>query len=270
LVELKYDFSLNVMAEIYFLGTGGWVATPQRDNTSFLLRAGGKLALVDCPGSVVAKIRKLDFDPREVSTVFLTHVHPDHIYGLPSLVHSLILEDGEIRLFGSEETVGFARRLLDLFGLLEKNVKTRVRFRVVRPGQGLRLHGSLSVRAFRVPHHSSSLAYHFFLDQGKSQLVISGDTPVHLPLFEDARSIDYLVHEASAPSRYFKKYPRLYAIHTSALDLGRRSQEAGVKCLIPCHFLADVWSDPSEVRAEIRRNFKNRLIVPRDLQRISV
>src|SRR4030042_1045643 len=152
------------MAEIHFLGTGGWVATPQRDNTSVLLRAGGKLVLIDCPGSVTAKIRQVGFDPREVSTIFLTHVHPDHIYGLPSLVHSLILEDGEIRLFGSEETVAFARRLLDLFGLLRNNVRTRVRFQAVRPGHAFQLHGSLFTCGFRVPHHSSSLAYHFTLD----------------------------------------------------------------------------------------------------------
>jgi ribonuclease Z len=258
------------MAEIYFLGTGGWVATPQRDNTSVLLRTGRPLILIDCPGSVVAKIRKLDFDPREVSTIILTHVHPDHIYGLPSLVHSLILDDGEIGLLGSEETVGFARRLLDLFGLREKNVRTRIRFRPLRPGQTVRLGDDLSLRGFAVPHHSSSLAYHLYLDGERKEIVFSGDTPVHRPLFSDVRAIDYLVHEASAPSRYFKKYPRLCGLHTSSLDLGRCSQDAGVKCLIPCHFLADVWSIPTDVRAEIRRHFKGRLIIPRDLQRIPV
>jgi ribonuclease Z len=258
------------MAEIYFLGTGGWVATPQRDNTSVLLRAGAKLILIDCPGSVVAKIRKLNFDSREVSTIILTHVHPDHIYGLPSFVHSLILDEGEIRLLGSEETVAFARRLLDLFGLRKKNVRTRVRFQALRPGQILRLDDALSLRGFRVPHHSSSLAYHLYLNEERKEIVFSGDTPVHRPLFKDARAIDYLVHEASAPSRYFKKYPRLCGIHTSALDLGRWSQDISVKCLIPCHFLADVWAVPTEVRAEIRRHFRGRLIVPRDLQRISL
>jgi ribonuclease Z len=258
------------MTEIYFLGTGGWVATPQRDNTSVLLRAGAKLILIDCPGSVVAKIRKLNFDSREVSTIILTHVHPDHIYGLPSFVHSLILDEGEIRLLGSEETVAFARRLLDLFGLRKKNVRTRVRFQALRPGQILRLDDALSLRGFRVPHHSSSLAYHLYLNEERKEIVFSGDTPVHRPLFKDARAIDYLVHEASAPSRYFMKYPRLCGIHTSSLDLGRWSQDVGVKCLIPCHFLADVWAVPTEVRAEIRRHFRGRLIVPRDLQRISL
>jgi ribonuclease BN (tRNA processing enzyme) len=114
------------------------------------------------------------------------------------------------------------------------------------------------------------LAYHIYLHAERKEIVFSGDTPVHRPLFQEARAIDYLVHEASAPMRYFKKYPRLYDIHTSSLDLGRWSQDAGVKCLIPCHFLADVWAVPTEVRAEIRRTFKGRLIVPRDLQRISV
>lgn len=258
------------MAEIFFLGTGGWVATPQRDNTSVLLRAGGDSILIDCPGSVVAKLGKLKFDARDVSFVLLTHVHPDHIYGLPSLFHSLILDQGEIRLLGSEETVGFAHRLLDLFGLREKSAGTRARFQVIRPGRTVRLGRAGSLRGIRVPHHSSSLAYHIYLDEGEKAILFSGDTPVHRPLFQEAREIDYLVHEASAPSRYFRRYPRLFGIHTSSLDLGRWSRDAGVRCLIPCHFLADVWASPGEVRAEIRRFFKRRLIVPRDFQRMTL
>ena len=258
------------MADIYFLGTGGWVATPERDNASVLLRAGGEIILVDCPGSVVAKLRRLRFDARRVSTILITHVHPDHIYGLPSLVHSLMLEAGEIRLLGSEETVSFAGRLLDLFGLQGKNVGTRVRFQAVRPGRVLRLGRAGSLRALRVPHHPSSLAYHIYLEEGRTEVLFSGDTPVHEPLFRRARGIDYLVHEASAPVRYFDRYRKLYGIHTSAFDLGRASQDAGVRCLIPCHFLADVWAGPAEIRTEIRKSFAGRLIVPRDFQRVSL
>jgi ribonuclease Z len=258
------------MAEIFFLGTGGWVVTSQRDNTSMLLRAAGKLILIDCAGSAIARIRKLDFDPREVTTILITHVHPDHIYGLPSFIHSLILEEGEIKLLGSEETVAFARRLLDLFELRGKNVRTRVRFQALRPGRLFRLNDALSLRTLRVPHHPSSLAYHFYFGEEGKELVVSGDTPVHRPLFEEARGIDCLIHEASAPLRYFKRYPRLYRIHTSARDLGRWSRDAGVRTLVPCHFLAGVWSLPGEARAEIRRTFKGRLVIPRDGQRIVV
>ena len=240
--------------------------TLERDNTSLLLRSDGRLVLIDCAGSAVAKLRKLGFDPRAVTTILLTHVHPDHVYGLPSFIHSLMLEDGEIRLLGSDEAVAFARRLLDLFELRDKKVRTRVRFLAVRPGRVVRLADGLCLRAFRVPHHVSSLAYHFYLEKENKEVLVSGDTPIFRPLFDDARGIDCLVHEASAPARYFQRYPKLFGIHTSALDLGRWGREAGVERLVPCHFLAHVWRAPDEIRAEIRRAFRGRLTVPRDLQ----
>ncbi|MGB7296117.1 MAG: MBL fold metallo-hydrolase [Candidatus Aminicenantales bacterium] len=243
------------------------MATPRRDNTSLLLRTAGELTLIDCPGSVAAKIRKVGFEPGQVTTIILTHTHPDHVYGLPSLIHCQMLIPGEIRILGSEAAVRFCRRLLDLFGLRRPKIKTRVRFRALRPGQTVRLGRTSAVRALAVPHHHSSLAYHFYLEEGR-EVLFSGDTPVHKPLFEDARGIDFLLHDAGAPSRFFRRYPVLCRIHTSFLELGRWSQEAGVGCLVPCHFLAEASCSAAAVRREIRRHFKGRLIVPRDLQRI--
>jgi ribonuclease Z len=256
------------MAEIHFLGTGGSVATPQRDNTSILMQAGNALILIYCPGSAAAKIRRLGFEPSQVGTIMLTHIHPDHIYGLPGLVHSQMLIAGEIQIMGSKATVDFSRRLLDLFGLRRRKIRTRLRFRVLKPGQRIHFQGACSARALSVPHHRSSLAYHFYLETEEREILFSGDTPVHEPLFADARGIDYLVHDASAPSRYFRRYPVLSRLHTSFLSLGRRSQEAGVRCLVPCHFLAGAACSAAGVRREIRRHFRGRLIVPRDFQSI--
>jgi ribonuclease Z len=256
------------MAEIHFLGTGGSVATPKRDNTSVLLRTGKELILIDCPGSVAAKIRKLGFEPSQVTTIILTHIHPDHIYGLPSLIHNQMLIAGEVRIFGSDPAVDFSRRLLDLFSLRRRKIRTRVRFRTLRPGQTIRLQGTCSVRTLGVPHHRSSLAYHFYLGDEGGEILFSGDTPVHAPLFEDARGIDFLVHDAGAPSRYFRRYPVLSRLHTSFLALGRLSQSVGVRCLVPCHFLAEAACPAAEVRREIRQHFRGRLIVPNDFQSI--
>jgi ribonuclease Z len=256
------------MAEIDFLGTRGSVATSDSDNTSFLLRAGGEEFLVDCSGNVVQKIKKLKVEPRHIRAVFLTHVHPDHIFGLPSLIHSLMLEEGTIRLFGSAETMSFSRRLLDLFRLREKTMRTRVEFRPLRPGHKVRVTAALAVRALAVPHHPSSLAYHFYwLEEGK-EIVHSGDTPLHPPLFEDARGVDILVHEASAPSRFFRKYPILRSMHTDSRTLGRWSRKVGVRCLVPCHFFGEVEFSLDEIKDEIRRQYRGRLIIPREFRRI--
>lgn len=254
------------MVEISFLGTGGSVATPMRDNTSCLLRSGGDLYLIDCPGSVGAKIRKLGFEPSRVKTVFLTHTHPDHIYGLPSFVHDQMHIEGEVRVFGSEATVDFGRRLVDHFGLRRRKIRTRVRFRSLGPGQTVSLGGSTRVRVLAVPHHRSSLAYHFFFKDAEREILFSGDTPVHEPLFAEARGIDCLIHDAAAPARYFRRHPVLSRLHTSFLALGRWSESAAVRCLVPCHFLAEAASSAAVVRREIRRHFRGRLVVPRDYQ----
>lgn len=258
------------MAEITFLGTGGSVATQERDNTSFLLRDHDATVLVDCPGSIIQKLRKLKVDPCEVRTVLLTHVHPDHVYGWPSFIHSLMLEEGEIQLYGSATTIDLARRLLDLFGLRKKSVKMRVKWKTLTPGRKYGLTENWSFKPFRVPHHPSSLAYHFYWERERKDAVLSGDTPLFLPLFEEARGATCLVHDCGAPSWVFRRYPELSRMHTNSLDLGKACQEADVELLVPIHFLGEVNFSLAAIAREIRKHFRDRLLVPRDLMTIRI
>lgn len=258
------------MIEICFLGTGGSVATKERDNTSFLIRNEEGLILFDCPGSVFQKIKRLDFDPRDVTTILMTHTHPDHVYGLPSLVHSLMLDEGLIRLFGSAETIGFCEDLLDLFRLREKRIKTRVDLIPLRSGESIRLNGSLSCLPVKVPHNPSSLAYHLCFESEGKELVYSGDTPCYPPLFEEAAGKDCLIHDCSAPFRFFGEYPSLSAMHTHSLELGEQAQKYGVKCLIPCHFFGELDFSLQEVEEEIRKNYTGKLIIPQDFERLTL
>jgi ribonuclease BN (tRNA processing enzyme) len=250
------------MENIGFIGTGGSVSTVERDNTSFMISAKDGLALIDCPGSVLGKIKKLKFDPRDVSAILVTHVHPDHIYGLPSFVHGLMLDELDINLYGSEITVNFCRDLLQLFNLLDKKIKCRINFVSIDSGDMFDILPSLSCKAIKVPHNPSSLAYHF--QDGEKKLLYSGDTPGYDPLFQEASGIDYLIHDCSAPLRFFKKYPQLYKMHTNSHDLGRLARQADVKCLIPCHFFGEIDFKISEIEEEIRQNYTEKLIIPED------
>ena len=258
------------MSELYFLGTGGSVPTAERDNTSFLVKEGQELILVDCPGSVLQKIKKLNLNPLKISSVLITHIHTDHVYGLPSFVHSLMLEDFLVRIYGSEETVDFCRKLLDMFHLLKEGLKIQIEFLSLKPGENAQLMDSLEIKAFRVPHHSSSLAYHFFFRKKGKELIYSGDTSSDSVVFQEAKEKDYLIHDCSAPSRFFQEYPSLYTMHTHSLELGKHSQEAGVKCLIPCHFFGELEFTQAEIEEEIRRSYKGELIIPRDYEEITL
>ena len=162
------------MVEIGFVGTGGSVATPERDNTSLAIRLGSRLVLIDCPGSVLAKIRKLGYDPLSLDSILVTHIHPDHIYGLPALIHSLMLEEGKIRLYGSEQTAAFCASLLDLFGLRGKKIKMRVEILVLKAGDHFLTSESCDVLALHVPHSPASLAYRFSLKGPKQAIALFG------------------------------------------------------------------------------------------------
>lgn len=256
------------MSEVYFIGTGGSVATEERDNTSFVLKSRESLLLIDCPGSVIQKLKKLNFDPRSIRALLVTHIHPDHIYGLPSLVHSLMLDECLLRIYGSEETVRFCADLLDLFDLRTEKVKCRVDLIPVEDKGIQEISSSLSCSFFKVPHSPASMAFHFYLANEGIRFIYSGDTPVYPALFHEAKNIDYLVHDCGAPSRFFREYPSLKSMHTDALSLGRHAQEAGVKTLLPCHFLGEIDFPLNEIEEEIKKYFKGKLIIPKDFSRI--
>ncbi|UCE22417.1 MAG: MBL fold metallo-hydrolase [Candidatus Aminicenantes bacterium] len=256
------------MIELCFLGTGGSVATEERDNTSFLINQGNGLLLVDCPGGVFQKMKKLNLEPRNITSILVTHIHPDHIYGLPSLVHSLMLDEGRIRLYGSAESVDLCKDLLDLFHLREKKIKTRIEFISLDAGENFEPRDSIHCVSLKIPHSASSLAFHFRFNKEKKDLVYSGDTPCDSSLFRYAAGMDYLVHDCSAPSRVFKDYPSLRAMHTHSIQLGQHAQRYGIKCLVPCHFFGELDFSLQEIEEEIRKSYSGRLIIPEDFERI--
>jgi len=267
--KINYILLLK-MVELCFLGTGGPVETPERDNTSLLINYDENLILIDCAGSVFKKITSLGFDPGKISSIIVTHIHPDHVYGLPIFVHSLMLNEIQINLYGSEETVCFCRKLLDLFNLQKDKVKCRINFVALNPGEKFSMSPSLKVSSFKVPHNSSSLAFHFYFDAEDKEMIYSGDTPLYPPLFQESGDIDLLIHDCCAPERIFNNYPYVHTKHTNSLELGRYSQQSHVKCLIPCHFFGELGYSIVEVEKEIRINYKGNLIIPEDLMRISL
>jgi ribonuclease Z len=256
------------MSEIGFLGTGGAVPSVERDNMSFVLIRDERSVLVDCPGGVFQKLKKLGLDPGSVGHIVVTHIHPDHVYGLPAFIHSLMLDEGTVVLWGSAETAEFCGRLLDLFGLRDKKILRRVAFRPLSPGREVEAEPGLGLSVLSVPHHSSSLAFRFALEPEGKSIAYSGDTPAHPPFFVWAGGSDVLIHDCSVPSRFFRDFPALAAMHTHALDLGRMSERAGIELLIPGHFFGEVEYDISEIEDEIRSGFTGRLIIPADLMRI--
>ncbi|WP_423407321.1 ribonuclease Z [Heyndrickxia sp. MSNUG] len=84
--------------DVFFLGTGAGVPAKLRNVTSIalkLLEERGAVWLFDCGEATQHQILHTSIKPRRIEKIFITHLHGDHIYGLPGLLSSRSFQGGE-------------------------------------------------------------------------------------------------------------------------------------------------------------------------------
>jgi ribonuclease Z len=77
--------------EIQFLGTGAGMPSKQRNVTSMVLKLldeRNEMWMFDCGEATQHQILETNLRPRKVNKIFITHLHGDHIYGLPGFLSS--------------------------------------------------------------------------------------------------------------------------------------------------------------------------------------
>lgn len=85
------------MMDIQFLGTGAGVPAKQRNVTSIalkLLDERNSVWLFDCGEGTQQQILRSSIRPRKIEKIFITHLHGDHIFGLPGLLSSRSFQGG--------------------------------------------------------------------------------------------------------------------------------------------------------------------------------
>lgn len=77
--------------ELQFLGTGAGMPSKTRNTSALLmnLTAEGKgYWLFDCGEATQHQILHTSLKPRKIEKIFITHLHGDHLFGLPGLISS--------------------------------------------------------------------------------------------------------------------------------------------------------------------------------------
>jgi ribonuclease Z len=105
--------------KLFFLGTGAGIPAKHRNVTSIalkLLEERGTIWLFDCGEATQHQILHTSIKPRRLEKIFITHLHGDHIYGLPGLLSSRSFQGGETELivYGPRGLEDFIRISLEV------------------------------------------------------------------------------------------------------------------------------------------------------------
>ncbi|MED4973172.1 ribonuclease Z [Geobacillus kaustophilus NBRC 102445] len=107
--------------ELLFLGTGAGVPAKERNVSSIalqLLDERGATWLFDCGEATQHQILHTAIRPRRIEHIFITHLHGDHLFGLPGLLGSRSFQSGEtpLTVFGPKGIRAFVETALSVSG----------------------------------------------------------------------------------------------------------------------------------------------------------
>ena len=192
--------------KLILLGTKGGPAIRPNGSmpTSSLLLLDNQKIVVDAGLGVTQKLVNNQFDLRTLSTIFITHLHSDHILELGPLIHTAWTTGLKscVNVYGpkglSDYWDNFLRSLeLDIKNRISNEgripLKSLARFHTV-PLRACKI-GSVKAYSIEVPHPPlvECFAYKFV---GTKTLTFSGDTHYFPPLAKFAKNSHILVHEA--------------------------------------------------------------------------
>ncbi len=144
---------------VTFLGTGGSVPSKFRNLPSVLLRRGPELLLFDCGEGTQRQFLQAKAGTNRKMRIFISHLHGDHIFGLPGLLHSLSFmgRTRELEIIGPK---GIAQFINSINRVVKLYSEFPLLLREVRPGRVVN-DSEYEVRAAAAKHGVPCLAYAF-------------------------------------------------------------------------------------------------------------
>lgn len=297
--RVRKELSTATGTKLVLLGTHGGPQPGQvRHNSANVIVHKGAAYVVDCGLGVTNQFARTGLSFSAVRSIFITHHHPDHNieYG-PFLL--IGWADGglqqSVTAYGppplEQMTRDFLRSQQATIQFWAEDFKIAPLKMIAahdlpKPGPVMQ-DENVKVTSVLVQHPPVAPAYGYRFDFPDRSIVFSGDTVPLQVVAEIARGADVLVHEAMdldairAEAEQARKQGgksietqtsfdifmrHIVADHSTAEDVGKIAQEAGVKTLVLSHLVPASTSIPdSRWRALAAKHYKGEIIVGHDL-----
>lgn len=246
---------------LVILGTATALTTARRDNTSLFLDSPSGGLLIDCPGSPFQKLLRIGADPGRLQGVLLTHAHPDHIYGLPSLIHELWLmgRTQPIAIYANSHALGVAQQLIHILELDTKPLPVNLQLIPEEEKAAVIEHDEFTVRTSPGKHSIPVVGVCITpLYPGGRVVTYSSDTSPSPAMVNLARDSDILIHECGAN--------RPNEAHTTPEEAGQVAEQAQVKELVLIHYSERTAQDPEGTLLRAQKYFSGPVRLAQDFE----
>lgn len=148
--------------KLLVLGANSASPMPDRFPSSFVLNYNEELILIDCGEGAQIKMSEFKVPRSKIAHVFISHLHGDHIFGLPGFLHSMNLNGRKdaLKIYGPP---GLGEFLQNIQKVTESTLNFPIDLREIGSSKYQKIDEcfGLEVFSFGLKHRISTLAYKF-------------------------------------------------------------------------------------------------------------
>lgn len=147
--------------DVHILGCGSAKPSVEHNPSSTVVDFRGNLFMIDCGEGAQKEFQRQRLKFSRLNHIFLTHLHGDHVFGLPGLIGTLALSgmEGDITIHTFEE----GRKILStIFDYFNRGLPIEVKWDIIEPKDALVYENdSLTVRSVKLDHRVPAVGYVF-------------------------------------------------------------------------------------------------------------
>ncbi|VAW99741.1 Ribonuclease Z [hydrothermal vent metagenome] len=148
--------------QITLLGTSSGVPTKQRNvsATAFNLKNNKEWFLVDCGEATQQQVLRTKFSLLKLKAILITHMHGDHIHGLPGLLSSMQLSGrkNKLQIIGPKTLETY---ITSVFNFSQSYIDYPIEYLAVEELEDVYFGHSIKIKCHELSHRINSYAYQF-------------------------------------------------------------------------------------------------------------